>query len=238
MDDLNIHNKNWEENLQHLDVVFFKLREVNLKLNLNKCCFVAKSIAFLGHVVSNEGTKLNHGKIDAILHFPKSNIVTNIRSFLGLIGYYRNYVRRYSRLLAPLFELKRDIVFVWNLNCQPAFEALKKTLIAAQVFVRPDFKKPFCLDVNWSPKGVGAILFQKEGKLERMVAYATKSLTLEFKKFHPMEGECYALILGIMHFRQYLHRNHFTLRTDHKPLEWLTTMLDAHGRRGRWIDML
>jgi len=74
--------------------------------------------------------------------------------------------------------------------------------------------------------------------LEKVVAYANKSLTEAQKKFHPMEGECYALIWGIMHFRQYLYRNHFVLRTDHKPLEWLATMSNAHGRRGRWIDML
>ncbi len=79
---------------------------------------------------------------------------------------------------------------------------------------------------------------QREGKLEKVVAYANKGLTVAQRKFHPMEGECYALIWGIMHFRQYLHRNHFTLRTDHKPLEWLATVSDAHGRRGRWIDML
>ncbi len=70
------------------------------------------------------------------------------------------------------------------------------------------------------------------------MAYASKALTPAQKKFHPMEGECYALIWGLMHFRQYLHRNHFLLRTDHKPLEWLATVSDAHGRRGRWIDML
>jgi uncharacterized membrane protein YqhA len=70
VDDLNIHNENWEEHLQHLDVVFFKLKEINLKLNLSKCCFAAKSITFLGHVVSNEGTQPNLGKIDAMLHFP------------------------------------------------------------------------------------------------------------------------------------------------------------------------
>ncbi len=94
------------------------------------------------------------------------------------------------------------------------------------------------MDVDWSPKGVGAILSQKEGKLEKVVTYASKSLTEAQKKFHPMEGECYALIWGVMHFRQYLYRNHFILRTDHKPLEWLATVSDAHGRRGRWIDML
>ncbi len=71
-----------------------------------------------------------------------------------------------------------------------------------------------------------------------MVAYANKSLTVAQRKFHPMEGECYALIWGIMHFRQYLHKNHFILKTDHKSLEWLAIMLNGHGRRGRWIDML
>ncbi len=110
--------------------------------------------------------------------------------------------------------------------------------MAAPVLTQPDFKKPFCLDVDWSPKGVGAILSQKEGRMERVVAYARKGLTTVQKKFHPMEGECYALIWGIMHFRQYLHRTYFVLRTDHKPLEWLTMVSNAHGRRGRWIDML
>ncbi len=70
------------------------------------------------------------------------------------------------------------------------------------------------------------------------MAYASKSLTEAQRKVHPMEGECYALIWGIMHFRQYLYMNHFILRTDHKPLEWLATVLDAHGRKGRWVDML
>jgi len=87
VDDLNIHNENWEEHLQHLDAFFFKLREVNLKLNPSKSYFVAKSITFLGHVVSNEGAKLDPSKIDAAVHFPKPKTVTNIRSFLGLTGY-------------------------------------------------------------------------------------------------------------------------------------------------------
>jgi hypothetical protein len=81
-------------------------------------------------------------------------------------------------------------------------------------------------------------LSQKEGKFEKVVAYASKSFIEAQRKFHPMEGECYTLIWGIMHFRQYLHRNHFILRTDHKPLEWLATVSNAHGRKGRWIDIL
>jgi hypothetical protein len=239
VDDLNVHSENWEDHLQHLGVVFSRLKEVNLKLNPGKCCFAAKSIVFLGHVVSREGTKPDPGKIDAVLRFPAPKTVTNVRSFLGLTGYYRKYIRAYSRMAGPLFELtKKDVMFVWDQNCQRAFDDMKRALVGAPVLVRPDFKGSFCLDVDWSTKGVSAILSQKEGRFERVIAYASKALIVAQRKFHPMEGECYALIWGILHFRQYLHRTHFTLRTDHKPLEWLATVSDTHGRRGRWIDML
>jgi hypothetical protein len=239
VDDLNVHSKNWENHLQHLEAVLAKLKEVNLKLNPGKCCFAARSIVFLGHVVSHKGTRPDPSKIDALVHFPVPKTVTDVRSFLGLTGYYRNYVKGYARMAVPLFELtKKEVAFVWDLGCQSSFEALKGALVAAPVLVQPDFGKQFCLDVDWSLKGVGAILSQKEGRKEKVVAYASKGLTPVQKKFHPMEGECYALIWGVMHFRQYLHRTHFILRIDHKPLEWLATVSDAYGKRGRWIDML
>jgi len=119
VDDLNIHSENWEDHLQHLGAVLSRLREVNLKLNPSKCCFVAESIVFLGHVVSKEGTKPNPGKIIAVLRFPEPKTVIDVRSFLGLTGYYRKYNRGYSRLASPLFELmKKDMAFVWNQDCQ------------------------------------------------------------------------------------------------------------------------
>jgi hypothetical protein len=239
VDDLNIHSVDWNDHLQHLGTVLSRLREVNLKLNPSKCCFVAGSIVFLGHVVSKEGTQPDPNKVGAVRKFPVPTSVTNVRSFLGLTGYYRKYIRGYSRIAGPLFELtKGDTVFAWDREHQSAFDELKTALVQAPVLVRPNFREPFCLDVDWSTRGVGAILSQKEGRFERVIAYANKALTEVQRRFRPMEGECYALIWGILHFRQYLHRTHFTLRTDHKPLEWLATVSDAHGRRGRWIDML
>jgi len=99
-------------------MVLCKLRGVNLKLNPNKCSFVAKSITFLGHVVSKDGAKPDPGKIEAVLHFPQPRTVTNVKSFLGLTCYYRKYVKGYARLAAPLFELTRiDVDFVWNMGC-------------------------------------------------------------------------------------------------------------------------
>jgi hypothetical protein len=107
---------------------------VNLKLNPNKCYFAAKSITFLGHVVSKEGTRLDPGKIETVLHFPTPRTVTSVRSFLGLTGYYRKYIRGYSRLVGPLFELTRkDVAFVWDVGYQHAYQALKVALVDAPV---------------------------------------------------------------------------------------------------------
>jgi len=95
------------------------------------------------------GTKLDPSKIEAVLHFPQPKTVTNVRSFLGLAGYYRNYVQGYSQLTAPLFELTRkDVNFVWDMGCQQAFQELKVALVDAPILTRLDFKKAFCLDVD------------------------------------------------------------------------------------------
>ncbi len=95
VDDLNVHSETWGEHIRHLDVVLCKLREVNLKLNPNKCCFAAKSITFLGHVVSREGIQPDPGKIEAVLRFPTPKNVTSVKSFLGLTSYYRKYIKGY-----------------------------------------------------------------------------------------------------------------------------------------------
>ncbi len=108
----------------------------------------------------------------------------------------------------------------------------------ALVLVRPNFNKPFILDVDWFIRGVGAILSQKSKRHDQVIAYASKGLSLVQHRFHPMEGECYALIWGIMYFKQYLHQTSFLLRIDHKLLEWLATILDAYSRRGHWITMM
>jgi hypothetical protein len=144
VDDLNIHSETWEDHIQHLNAVLAKLREVNMKLNPSKCCFAAKSITFLGHVVSREGIQPDLGKVEAVLRFPTPKNVTGVRSFLGLTSYYRKYIKGYSNLAGPLFELTRkDIVFAWTVNCEQAYQALKTALVHAPVLTRPDFRRTF-----------------------------------------------------------------------------------------------
>jgi hypothetical protein len=140
-------------------------------------------------VVSDEGTKPDPGKVDAVVHFPVLKTFTNIKSFLGLTGYYRNYVQGYSRLVVPLFELtKKDVAFVWNSNCHQAFEALKRALVAAPVLVRPDFRKPFCLD-HYNNRGLfcdpNIITNNKERSFRKpAVANHNSSQTLKLLRYH------------------------------------------------------
>jgi len=110
--------------------------------------------------------------------------------------------------------------------------------VEAHVLVRLDFNKSFILDVYWFIRGVGVILSQKSKRHDQVIVYANKGLSPVQRRFHPMEGECYALIWGIMYFKQYLNQTPFLLCTDHKPLEWLATVSNAYGRRGHWIAML
>ncbi len=111
-------------------------------------------------------------------------------------------------------------------------------MIEAPILVRPDFERPFILDVNWSIRGVGLVLSQKQNKHECVIAYARKGFTLSQRKFHPMEGECYALNTGDNAFPAIFMSGFLVVRTNLKPLEWLAIVFDPFGRKSRWISML
>jgi hypothetical protein len=144
VDDLNVHNEKWQDHLQHLGAVLSRLREVNLKLNPSKCCFAARSIMFLGHVVSKEGTRLDPGKIDAVRQFPVPTTVTNVRSFLGLTGYYCKYIKHNSDILSIRFKHTRIICFfglfkkylkIFNHRCLWVWAQLKLSLLNVLLIV-------------------------------------------------------------------------------------------------------
>jgi hypothetical protein len=193
----------------------------------------------LGHVVNVEASHPNPKKIVVVKIFPILKFVTNVRAFLRLTNSYRKFIPGYAKIVEPLFGLtKKDDKFLWTPIYQGGFITLKNQLATSLVLKRSNFSQPFILDVHWFIKGMGAILSQKFKRQEQVIAYANKGLSPMQKSFHPMEGECYALGWGIMHFYQYLHQIFFLLKTDHKPLEWLAIVLDAYGCRTRWISML
>jgi hypothetical protein len=119
VDDLNVHSLNWGEHLKHLQYIIMRLKEVNFKLNPNKCEFAKSKLVFLGHEVNRKGTQPNHRKTKVVTNFPIPISIINVWAFLGLIGYYRNYMKGYLQIAIPLFELTRkDFIFRWNFNYQ------------------------------------------------------------------------------------------------------------------------
>jgi len=136
------------------------LKEINFKLNLSKCIFVIKNIIFLIYVVNMNGTIPNTQRIEVVSYSNFLILVNNLCTFLGLTRYYYNYVNGYAKVVISLFELKKkNVDFRWTPICEGTFKTLKKALIGAPILYRPNFSKSFILDVDWSIRGVGTILF-------------------------------------------------------------------------------
>lgn len=158
-DDILIYNQSYEQHLEHLRIVFELLSKDQWKIKLSKCSFAQQQISYLGHVISDSGVGTDPEKISAIISWPIPVNQKELRSFLGLAGYYRKFVRNFGVISKPLTELlKKHTVFVWTSIHTSSFEALKKALLEAPVLALPDFNKPFAIEIDVSGTGIGAVL--------------------------------------------------------------------------------
>ena len=236
IDDIIIGSETIEEHIAELEKLFQKLREVNLKVKLNKCLFARKKLAFLGHEISEQGIGPNPGKVEAIAKMKAPIDISGLRRFLGLTSYYRRFIQSYADKAEPLNRLlRKGNVYRWNEECQKAFETLKIALSTAPVLAYPDFSKEFILYTDASNFGIGVVLSQKdELDKERVVAYASRSLSKQERNYTVTEKECLAIIWAISMFRTYLYGRKFTVVTDHAALRWLKDIKTPEGRLARW----
>ena len=174
LDDIIVFSSTWEEHLARLRQVFEWLRHADLKLGAEKCAFTAKEISYLGHRVTEEGLLQDPALLVAIREIPPPKTATEVRSFLGLAGYYRCYVKNFAAIASPLHALtQKDAVFHWSADCQDAFDRLKTLLTTSPITAFPDFSQSFRLYTDASTAGLGAILAQvREGK-ERIICCAS-----------------------------------------------------------------
>ena len=235
VDDILVFSSSFEEHLKHLDQVFSRLRNANLKLNPSKCDFVKEEIKYLGFVLSTKGVIVDQERVKAVKEYPIPKTEREIRSFLGMANYYRKFIPNYAKLAAPISSLlKKDVKFEWSCVCQTSFDSIKSALISPPVLAYPDTKKPFILTCDASDFAIGYTLSQyNEKKQECPIAYGGKSLTTEERKWSTTDKECYAVLKGIEQYHTYLANTKFTVVTDHKSLVWL--MKAKHnGRLERW----
>uniref|UniRef100_A0A8R7TJ16 Reverse transcriptase domain-containing protein n=1 Tax=Triticum urartu TaxID=4572 RepID=A0A8R7TJ16_TRIUA len=173
IDDILVYSKNEEEHAEHLRLVLEKLREHQLYAKFSKCEFWLKEVGFLGHIVSGEGIAVDPTKVESVREWNAPTTVGEIRSFLGLAGYYRRFIENFSKIARPMTSLlKKDTKFVWTEECEASFQELKKRLVTAPVLVLPDVHKDFQVYCDASRQGLGGVLMQ-EGKV---VAYASRQL--------------------------------------------------------------
>ena len=184
LDDIIVFSSTWEEHLARLREVFERLRHAKLKLGAKKCTFAAKEVNYLGHRVTEEDLLPDSSLLAAIREIPPPKMPTEVRSFLGLAGYYRRYVKGFAAIAAPLHALTRkDAVFHWSEDCQAAFDQLKTMLTTSPITAFPDFNQAFRLYTNASTAGLGAILAQVQDGKECITCCASRALNQAEKSY-------------------------------------------------------
>eukprot|EP00741_Cyanophora_paradoxa_P004593 tig00000101_g4457.t1 len=215
----------------------------NLRLKPSKCRFGVAEVALLGHLVSAEGIRQDPAKLAFIRQYPPPANADQLRSFLGLAGYYRRFVNGFARVTHPLQRLLlRDAVWQWTEVHQAAFEALKAALLEDLVLGYPDFERPFILSTDASTYAIGAILSQSDGgspARERPIAFISRTLAPAERNYTATELECLAVVWAIKYWRHFLLGGpQFLVRTDHQALQWLRSREATSGRLGRWSLLL
>lgn len=235
IDDLLIVSENFDTHIERLQLVADSLRKANLTINVEKSKFCMRSIQYLGHIVGGGTIRPNPDRIRAISEFPRPITIRQLRSFLGMAGWYRRYIRNFSDIAAPITDLmKNSKQFTWTVEADEAFKILKDRLTTAPVLTHPDFTKPFYIQCDASILGVGGVLFQIINGEEHPIAYMSKKLNAAQRNYSVTELECLAAILCVREFRCYVEGMAFTVVTDHASLKWLMEKKNLSGRLARW----
>lgn len=235
LDDVIIVSTSLQEHIEKLKLVFERFKVHNLKIQLDKSEFVQKQVNFLGHELTDQGLKPNKDKIKAVLNFPLPCNQKDIKSFLGLVGYYRKFIKDFAKLTKPLTScLKKNAKVVHTEEFIDAVNKCKQILTNAPLLQYPDFDQPFILTTDASDVAVGAVLSQGNVGSDKPVAFASRTLSDTEARYSTIEKELLAIVWAIKYFRPYLYGRRFTIYTDHRPLMWLMSLKDPNSKLTRW----
>lgn len=262
IDDLIVFSKTLEEHESRLLQVLNRLKEYGLKLSPEKCRFFQTSVRYLGHIVSQDGVETDPTKVEALQTWPKPKNLKELRSFLGFAGYYRRFVRDYSKIVKPLTDLtagypplrrssdkktkggvyfnpKEEFGNRWTPDCQSAFDTIIGKLTSAPVLGFADPKLPYVLHTDASTTGLGAALYQEQEGQMRVIAFASRGLTKGESRYPAHKLEFLALKWAVTSkFSDYLYGAEFTVITDSNPLTYILTSAKLDATSYRWLSSL
>ncbi|CAB0031385.1 unnamed protein product [Trichogramma brassicae] len=239
IDDIIIATPTFNEHKYWLNKVIDKLNSVDLTINKEKSEFCCQSVQFLGYIIDREGLRTDPDKVKAVLNCPPPKNIKQLKSFMGMVGWYSRFLKDLAEIRTPLTKLtQKDIAWHWGPEQEQAFTTLKRMLTEAPVLARPDPDIMFTLQTDASNFALGAVLTQDIDGEEHPIAYASRALTKQERNYTVTEKECLAVLWAVEKYRGYILGSHFRVITDHASLKWLHNLKDPTGRLARWATAL
>ena len=242
LDDLVIYGKTFEEHCERLEAVLMALDQAGLSLNPEKCTFAVEEIACLGHQVTSNGIRPDPSKLEAILEFPSPATspphqrLTTLRSFLGIVSYYRRFVKNFASIASPLYQcLKKNAPWIWGEEQENAFQQMKSVLVSVPLLAHHEADGEMEMHTDASGYGLGAVLMQKVADEFHPIAYISRRLSPAESNYHSNELECLALVWALSKLRHYLNGRPFRVKTDSNVVRWLCQKKEIKGKFARWI---
>ncbi|XP_074298882.1 uncharacterized protein LOC141629851 [Silene latifolia] len=239
MDDFTVHDDSFDSCLHHLSLVLKRCIDTNLVLNSEKCHFMVEQGIVLGHVVSSKGIEVDKAKIDTISSLPYPTNVREFRSFLGHAGFYRRFIKDFSKIASPLCKLlQKETYFIFDKAFKEVFDELKGRLTSAPIIQAPNWSLPFEIMCDASDYALGAVLGQKNGRASHVIHYASMTLNKAQRNFTTTEKELLAIVFALEKFRSYLLGTKVVVFSDHAALRHLMAKKESKPRLIRWILLL
>lgn len=239
IDDIIIFSKTFEEHLDRLDQVFSRIADAKLKLSPKKCNLLQKQVNCLGHTVSEDGIATDEEKIKAVKDWPVPRNVKQVRSFIGLCSYYRQFMSKFAVIARSLHKLtERGLKFAWDDSCQSAFDMLKEALITSPILSNPQEEGMFVINADASNDGMGTVLSQVQGGEEKVISYYSKTFSKPERRYCVTKRELLAVVSSIRKFHYDVYGRHFLVRSDHGALRWLINFKNPEGQIAMWLEIL
>ena len=236
-DDILVHTRTWEEHIRALRELFSRLVQAGLTIRPTKCLFGVNSVDFLGHRLEQGMIGLHQDNVEKIKDAPRPSTKKQVRSFMGLAGYYRDFIPNFAAIAAPLSDLTRKgqpNKVEWSEAQEKAYQTIKSYLTREPFLRLPDPAKTYFLRTDASNNGIGAVLMQRHGEKLFPVCYASKKLSSAERNYSTIENEGLAIVWGIKRFHLYLYGVPFVLQTNHEPLKYMDSAKHTNARLMRW----
>ncbi|GKD38213.1 putative reverse transcriptase domain-containing protein [Tanacetum coccineum] len=228
IDDILIYSKSEKEHKGHIKLSLRLLKKEELYAKFSKCEFGLSKVQFLGHVIDSEGIHVDPAKIESVKDWASPKTPTKIRQFLGLAGYYKRFIKGFSKIARPMAELtQKSVKFDWGEKAEAAFQLLKQKLCSAPILALPEGSEKFMVYCDASHKGLGTILMQKEN----VIAYASRQLKVHEKNYTTHDLELAAVVFALKMWRHYMYGTKCVMFTDHKSLQYILDQNELNMRQ-------